>query len=167
MRSHCSGQNSYENPVRWQAPPMDVIKVNTDASFCKVLCKAGGGMVLRDHRGKVLRLTSFFFLRVLDSLVAEGLVLRKVMDQVIHWGYSLIVFEIDAEVIVKAAMLDVSSFLLLSPLVEDIREWHPDFDLVYTLIVGNEIAHTVAVYTLQDKRSASGLDSVAKRPGFQ
>ncbi|XP_059627666.1 uncharacterized protein LOC132270505 [Cornus florida] len=122
MRSHCSGQNSYGNPIRWQATPVDVIKVNTDASFCKVLCETGGGMVLRDHRGNVLQLASFFFQGVSDPLVAEGLVRRNVMDQVIRCGYSRIVFEIDAKVIVKAAMLDGSSSLLLSPLVEDIRE---------------------------------------------
>ncbi|XP_059639855.1 uncharacterized protein LOC132282265 [Cornus florida] len=147
-------QKCYENPIKWQAPPVDVLKVNTDASFCKVLCEAGGGMVLRDHRGKVLRLASFFFQRVSNPLVAEGLVLRKIVDQVIRWGYSHIVFEIDTEVIVKAAMLDGSASLLLRPLVEDIHEWlhhHPDFDLVYTPRAENEVAHAVVAYALQEK----------------
>ncbi|XP_059639663.1 uncharacterized protein LOC132282047 [Cornus florida] len=132
IRSHYSGQNSYGNPVRWQAPPVDMIKVNTDASFCEVLY----------------------------PLVAEGLVFRKVMDQVIRWGYSHIVFEIDAEVIVEAAMLDGSSSLLLGPLVEDIREWlhhHPDFDLVYMPRVGNELPMQLLLILYKRKVHVYGM----------
>lgn len=45
-------------PVRWSAPDMGSLKMNVDASFTEHTRSCGGGLVLRDHGGRAIKVVT-------------------------------------------------------------------------------------------------------------
>ncbi|KAL5812601.1 hypothetical protein ACOSQ3_027551 [Xanthoceras sorbifolium] len=74
--ANCVGVGeSVRHQVRWSAPPINFFKINTDASVCSQNGKAGAGVVIRNHLGKVLASKSIVLAVGSSVLIAESLAL--------------------------------------------------------------------------------------------
>ncbi|XP_059629757.1 uncharacterized protein LOC132272673 [Cornus florida] len=82
-------------PSHWVPPAEGKLKLNIDAAFSFPSKSAGGGFVLRDHKGKTIKVASVFSPFISNPEVAEFHVLREGLSLLIHWGYSEVIIEGD------------------------------------------------------------------------
>ena len=90
--------------VRWEKPPSNWFKLNTNGASCGNPRRAGGGGVIRDSAGKWVR----GFARSIGSttsIIAEFWALKDDLQLAIQLGVQYLEVELDAKVV-----LDVISF---------------------------------------------------------
>ncbi|KAF4347921.1 hypothetical protein F8388_001865 [Cannabis sativa] len=63
------------NNLTWEPPPVGTLKLNTDAAVSSHQNKTGGGVIVRDHTGKIIAATAFSRVGQMQPKVAEGWVL--------------------------------------------------------------------------------------------
>ncbi|KAF4370808.1 hypothetical protein G4B88_030528 [Cannabis sativa] len=63
------------NHLAWEAPPVGTLKLNTDAAVSSHKNKIRGGVLVRDHTGKVIAATAFSRMGQMQPQAAEGWVL--------------------------------------------------------------------------------------------
>jgi hypothetical protein len=61
----------------WKAPEEGVIKINTDASFFDTTMSGGTGLVVRDHRGSLIRGHAIWYEHAANALMMEA---RAILD---------------------------------------------------------------------------------------
>ncbi|XP_043688818.1 uncharacterized protein LOC122639844 [Telopea speciosissima] len=88
---------------QWEAPQVETVKCNCDASYSASLRKAGVGFVCKDHEGTVLKATSCPS-SFTDILVGESLVVRLAMMEMIVVGYERVVIESDNSCLINYIM---------------------------------------------------------------
>ncbi|XP_059671161.1 uncharacterized protein LOC132316706 [Cornus florida] len=105
---HLSSRKSKEHvthqSIVWNSPPISFVKINCDDAFDSKSCTGGGGIVVHNHAGSVLKGAGFLFPYVSHPSLAEALILRKGLLQALQWGFDRVIFETDAEVMVKAIL---------------------------------------------------------------
>uniref|UniRef100_A0A803Q6M0 CCHC-type domain-containing protein n=1 Tax=Cannabis sativa TaxID=3483 RepID=A0A803Q6M0_CANSA len=63
------------NNLTWEPPPVGTLKLNTDAAVSSHQNKTGGGVIVRDHTGKIIGATAFSRVGQMQPKVVEGWVL--------------------------------------------------------------------------------------------
>ncbi|KAF4349983.1 hypothetical protein G4B88_024494 [Cannabis sativa] len=63
------------NHLAWEAPPVGTLKLNMDAAVSSHKNKIRGGVLVRDHTGKVIAATAFSRMGQMQPQAAEGWVL--------------------------------------------------------------------------------------------
>ncbi|RLN04506.1 hypothetical protein C2845_PM13G11980 [Panicum miliaceum] len=79
----------------WSKLESSWCKVNTDASFLKTPCTGGGGAVIRDEEGALVRASAKFYSHVPDVLTAEAMVARDGVMLAHAYGLERVVLELD------------------------------------------------------------------------
>ena len=86
---------------RWEPPPEDVYKINTDGAFRAVTNQGGWGFVVRNRVGDFLEGGCGNLRRVASSFQAEALAVLHSVVRVLQLGISRIILETDASDLVR------------------------------------------------------------------
>ncbi|MQM10798.1 hypothetical protein Taro_043696 [Colocasia esculenta] len=73
--------------VRWITPPRGRLKLNVDGAFNMMLDEAGGGGILRDHKGNMCCAFAMPYHDLKSSLEAEALALRDGLSMCCRKGF--------------------------------------------------------------------------------
>lgn len=94
-------ENRMQSRACWEAPPFGVVKCNWDVAndFCGR--RMGVGVVARNHAGEVLVTKCMTMVSIMDPQTAEALAARAAAKLVHQFGYSHVILEGDALVVVK------------------------------------------------------------------
>ena len=85
--------------MRWEKPPLNWYKLNTDGASCGNLEKVGGGGVIRDSARNWIRGFARY-IGYTTSIIAEFWALRDGLNLAIQLGVQNLEVELDAKVIV-------------------------------------------------------------------
>jgi hypothetical protein len=80
--------------IKWLPPGDGMLKLNTDSSFVN-LHEAGIGMVLRDHRGRVIIVASKSLVHCADATDTELVAIEEGMALAMNWTQMNFVVESD------------------------------------------------------------------------
>ncbi|KAL5554900.1 hypothetical protein UlMin_037136 [Ulmus minor] len=131
----------------WKAPPVGVVKVNSDAVWFSKQKKFGLGLVIRDCTGKVLGSVATPISSSVSVAVAESLAMERGASIAKQLGFSTVILELDCMGVTKT--LDIRSLQVseLSYVFNSIYEICNDFYMYkfsYTPHIGNQVAHSLA-----------------------
>lgn len=134
----------------WHPPTPYLWKINVDCSFLPHERIAGGGMVLRDHVGKIVEATAVPFHGICDPFIGEALAMLQAMEWAIRRGWREVCFETDCAALVTAMQARCNSYAseVGEILVEGIRR-KQDFrtiSFVHVRRTGNRVADCIARY---------------------
>jgi hypothetical protein len=87
---------------KWQPPPVDVLKINTDGAFYANEKKGAWGFIVRDSDGHGILAGSGCLPTVTDALAAEGEACLAALDAAMERGISHVIIETDSTNMVKA-----------------------------------------------------------------
>jgi hypothetical protein len=87
---------------KWQTPPVDVLKINTDGAFYANEKKGAWGFIVRVSDGHGILAGSGCLPTVTDALAAEGEACLAALDAVMERGISHVIIETDSTNMVKA-----------------------------------------------------------------
>jgi hypothetical protein len=77
----CKGKEQVCTQVcRWRTPPENIVKINTDASFKRVLHSGGWGAISHDSEPDMCFTAAGPFAYALDAFQAEAMALSKAVD---------------------------------------------------------------------------------------
>jgi ribonuclease HI len=134
-------------PLQWQQPPNGVLKCNTDASFYNIGGATGWGWVLRDYRGQFQLAGSNIVHSPLSVMEGEAIALLEAMEEVIHRGYSFVIFESDSKLVVDAItskQVGVSEFCVVISRIQSLLRANNYFEVKYVKRQANKAAHVLA-----------------------
>ncbi|KAG7941873.1 hypothetical protein I3843_16G069700 [Carya illinoinensis] len=145
------------SPVRrkdtnWKPPDVGVSKLNFDAAIDKVGNRMGLGIVARNHLGELLFSfsTSRLFSGTSDTAEAAGL--WKAMDLAVELGIRNVVYEGDAERIIKGVTEEKEAVAWMDQLFKDMRGRllnRPDWSVQFIHREGNSVAYELAKRVLR------------------
>nr|XP_020159974.1 uncharacterized protein LOC109745248 [Aegilops tauschii subsp. strangulata] len=110
-----------QNAMRWEAPPIGTIKLNTDAAFEAATGRSAGGAVARDHQGRVLFSMGCNIDRCLSVEEAEGIAGLMGLRELAKYFNGPIEVEMDCLVLSRAIAPGVSNLSPLYPIVADMQ----------------------------------------------
>ncbi|KAL2932562.1 hypothetical protein RDABS01_000300, partial [Bienertia sinuspersici] len=116
VKLHSSASRSYS---RWSPPSLGTIKINFDAASNRELGKVGIGMVARDHTGKMLMAKARTIIGSWDAELAEAAAARLAVESAAQANWHNVIFEGDAQLIVKALQGESSRRGAVQLLIED------------------------------------------------
>ncbi|KAM1010255.1 hypothetical protein ACFX2I_045687 [Malus domestica] len=106
---------------RWEKPAFGVLKVNTDASWCKTTLRTGVGWVCRDFAG-LLHGAGGLGVELCHSATArEASAIRTALMACINYGYDNVVIESDAKVIIQMLRHELPHDFSLECILGDIE----------------------------------------------
>ncbi|KAL0008067.1 hypothetical protein SO802_009569 [Lithocarpus litseifolius] len=122
---YCVGEASKDKhytvaQVRWKKPREGWAKLNTDGASLGNPGRAGGGGVIRDHRGMWMK----GFARKIGhatSLLAKFLALRDGLQMALQLGINCLEVELDAKTVVQILLSNSNHIAAYSPLLNDCR----------------------------------------------
>jgi hypothetical protein len=82
-------------PPRWNPPPTDVVKINTDGSFLASMNTGGWGAIARDHLGVPMFAACGFIPDAADALQAELTALIQAIPVAEQMGLCHVIFSTD------------------------------------------------------------------------
>ncbi|MQL99180.1 hypothetical protein Taro_031905 [Colocasia esculenta] len=82
--------------VRWITPPRGRLKLNVDGAFNMMSDEAGGGGILRDHKGNMCCAFVMSYHDLKSSLEAEAVALRDGLSMCCIKGFKEVMVEIDS-----------------------------------------------------------------------
>lgn len=138
---------SVQGAAVWCGPAEGFLKCNVDAALFGPEKQFGVGAVVRDNQGQFLCSCSAFEGGVPSSSLAEAMALRHAMMRVFSRGMDRVVFEIDAQVVVRsiaAADEDLSDY---GGVIQDIKELlqsHINCLVQFVPRIANGVAHLLA-----------------------
>ena len=106
--------------VRWEKPPLNWYKLNTDGASCRNPGRAGGGGVIRDSAGNWIKGFARY-IGYTTSIIAEFWALRDGLKLAIQLGVQNLEVELDAKVIIDLINSRNSSNTAYSSLLLDCR----------------------------------------------
>ncbi|XP_071722847.1 uncharacterized protein [Rutidosis leptorrhynchoides] len=133
--------------IRWLPPSQGWVKINSDAALFKDSGQWGLGMVLRDHRGVTLCYKSVYEQGFMDISYAECTALLQGVLLAVSLGFSHVIFESDAMLVVNDAASTGTSFLSCRDVIDRIRSLAKDFVSCKFPFVPrscNKLAHRIA-----------------------
>lgn len=132
--------------VKWKKPPQGWVKCNTDGAWSKEGNRWGIGWVLRDNQGKVLWVGARALPRTRTVMEMETEALRWAVLFMSRLNYQNIIFESDAQELIKL-LNSGEGWPHLDPQLQDIRSLLPNFNevkFVFSSREGNKAADRVA-----------------------
>ena len=132
--------------VRWEKPPLNWYKLNTNGASCGNPGRAGGGGVIRDNAGNWIRGFARY-IGYTTSIIAEFWALRDGLNLAIQLGVQNLEVELDAKVIVDLINSRHSSNTAYSSLLFDCRlllEMIPHTKVKHVFREANKCADTLA-----------------------
>lgn len=131
--------------ARWRPPNVDVVKVNTDASFNRHSNIACVGVIARDFKGHILfGITKKF--PATSPLLAEALALREAVAVASNFGVTRVLFENDNLNLINACRGE-DKWGEIQTIIQDISLYKTHFQKVgftWVEIRGNAVAHQLA-----------------------
>lgn len=106
-------------PVRWQPPTGDSIKVNFDGAVFGEAQDAGIGVVIRNNEGQILAALLEKVKMPASVEVLEMLAAHRAAILAQELGFRQVCFERDAELVVKSLQSGSVSNMLVGHLVKD------------------------------------------------
>ncbi|KAL5578545.1 hypothetical protein UlMin_020244 [Ulmus minor] len=135
----------------WKPPEMGIVKINTDAAWCKHTKKFGLGVVIRDHSGSILGSAATPVSSSVSVDVAEGWALERGARLAKYLGFSAIELESDCLGVVMALQQQTHFISELSFVFDSISDhcnaFH-QFSFSYTPRTSNQVAHNLAKLAL-------------------
>ena len=133
--------------ISWKQPPPSVYKLNFDAAIFSDLNCSRFGAIIHNEEGEVMARMSVKGPLVHNSIEAEALVCRRVVQFSIEAGFSRLVIEGDNALVMNAISCSTENNSLLGHIFEDIQ--HLVCGLQYASIRciergGNMVAHSLA-----------------------
>jgi hypothetical protein len=135
-------------PVSWQAPEEDRIKINIDASFQAKELTGGWGFVARNYLGEVLGAGAGRISHVASAACAEAQACAAAVRQVAEWGMTRVIIESDAVNLVNAVQTTKHDLAPEGVIYRDIKSFvnlnFESVSFVYSPRVCNKVAHALA-----------------------
>ncbi|KAK1571845.1 hypothetical protein Q3G72_023991 [Acer saccharum] len=144
-------------PARWMGPPVDFVKINTDAALDSVRNLSGLGVVVRDCSGRVLASFCRNVKANYQPQIAEALAILDGLRLVVSRNWLRVVMESDALVVVQAITLKVPPSSEVGVVISDILSLVERFSAVSFLFVPrllNRVAHGLAKWALNHEALA-------------
>ncbi|XP_073121019.1 uncharacterized protein [Henckelia pumila] len=133
---------------RWKKPPENVLKCNVDAAVIDNYSHFGYGCVLRNTYGVVIAATHGRLQGHLNAMLAEALSIREALSWLKSLGFSHIIVESDALLVIEALNnSSESDSSILGLIVDDCKILAGDFSscqFVFVYRSANQIAHALA-----------------------
>ncbi|MQM16434.1 hypothetical protein Taro_049392 [Colocasia esculenta] len=106
--------------VKWLHPPPGRLKLNVDGAFKLTESGAGGGGILRDHRGTCVLAFAKNYQGVTSALAAEALALRDGLTNCCSKGFMDIMVETDSLNLVQIVTRQTPRPWELSCIIQDV-----------------------------------------------
>jgi ribonuclease HI len=146
-----------ERNIKWQPPDTGWAKANWDASLAKDKGWMGFGVVVRDEWGQIIAAQTKSERGCLEPTMAEARAALLAISLCKTRGLNRIIFEGDAQVVIKAIHSEEVDGSCLGVIVADIKselQAFPQWRLAFVRREGNEMAHFLsreATKTLTDR----------------
>lgn len=148
--------------VKWEPPPQNWVKCNTDGTWTAEANTCGVGWVLRNEEGKVLWLGSRALPKIKTVLETELEALRWAVLSISNFNYKRVAFESDSQQVVSL-MTEGTLLPHLEPIVQDIRRLIQQFEEVKFMFInreGNRVADRTARESLSLRNGDAKLYSI-------
>ncbi|KAL5556780.1 hypothetical protein UlMin_039016 [Ulmus minor] len=135
----------------WKPPEMGMVKINTDAAWCRCMKKFGLGVVIRDHSGSILGSAATPIFSSVSVDVAKGWALERGAKLAMQLGFPTVKLEYDCLGVVTALQQQTHFVSELSFVFDSINEHcnaFQQFSFSYTPRTSNQVAHNLAKLTL-------------------
>ncbi|XP_010480439.1 PREDICTED: uncharacterized protein LOC104759181 [Camelina sativa] len=132
--------------VKWEPPPREWVKCNTDGAWSGEDTTGGTGWVLRSERGDVLWMGAQAIRCARSAMEVEMEAMRGAISSMNHLGYTRIIFESDSLGLVNLLNSE-EIWPAYAPLLYDIKgllSSLQEFKIVYASRVCNCVADRVA-----------------------
>ncbi|KAM1658248.1 hypothetical protein FF1_046366 [Malus domestica] len=140
---------------RWEKPAFGILKVNTDASWCKNTLRTGVGWVCRDFAGLLHGAGGSGVALCHSAAAGEAAAIRTALLACIDYGYDNVVIESDAKVIIQMIRHEMDHDFSLECILGDIEVLARRLRSVsfsYVAREGNAAAHSVAKFVFKEGR---------------
>ncbi|XP_059431643.1 uncharacterized protein LOC132165167 [Corylus avellana] len=134
-------------PANWQPPPVNMIKVNWDATIDQGNSCVGLGLLARDANGQFVAARGIKKRIAADPTVAEAIAALHAVIFAKELGFSNVMFEGDALTVVNAINSTRSCESSYGHFVEDVKRYMSDLatsSFVHVLRGANSAAHNLA-----------------------
>ncbi|CAN1148331.1 Putative ribonuclease H protein At1g65750 [Linum perenne] len=132
---------------KWHAPPVGVVKCNSDFGVFAAESSMGMGMVIRDNQGEVIKYKMWHGRGIWAPREGEAAALMCAMRWLIDEGFREVIFETDAEEVglaVNLEMSDESEFGCLIAMCREMLISNPGFSVQVVRRNRNMVAHVLA-----------------------
>jgi len=106
--------------VRWNAPPLGVVKINFDGSLSQN--STAGGFIIRDWTGKVIKAGAAHY-REPSILVAEARTLRDEVKAVANARFKRVLIEGDHATVNRTLRGEASSPWQIAAIIQDVNKY--------------------------------------------
>ncbi|KAF5470133.1 hypothetical protein F2P56_010667 [Juglans regia] len=130
--------------TKWKPPDEGVTKVNFDTAIDKPNNKVGLGIVARNYKGELLFSLCASKMFSGNSDLAEAITLWRAMDLVVELDDRNVVFEGDAERVIKGVAGKGIICALMAQFFDDMRSrlvHRQDWSVEFIYREGNSVAH--------------------------
>uniref|UniRef100_A0A803NTC1 Reverse transcriptase domain-containing protein n=1 Tax=Cannabis sativa TaxID=3483 RepID=A0A803NTC1_CANSA len=143
------------NNLAWKPPLVGTLKLNADAAVSSHQNKTGGGVIVRDHTGKVIAATTFSRVGQMQPKAAEGWVLWEGLKWSRDNGLNIDHIEVDCKNLLtdlQSTDDNLSSYGTIINAIRRMLSSLPTVTLHHTRRQGNTAAHNLA-------QMSTGLDN--------
>ncbi|XP_038708505.1 uncharacterized protein LOC120003559 [Tripterygium wilfordii] len=131
----------------WKGPQINLIKANWDAAIQSQNDRTGMGVVFRDASGEVMASSSLLRMTALHPSLAEALAALHAVKLALELGFTELIFEGDAAVVVEAINGSDVHRAIWSPVIMEIKRllrFLSSWKFVHIRRTANEAAHSMA-----------------------
>jgi len=143
LNAKCDAPSCATRPA-WKPPPVDVYKINVDASFHEKTKQGGWGFVARDYKGNFLEGGAGMIVRAANALQAETLGVLRSLERAAALGMTRIILETDAAVVGKAITSTTLDRSTNGCLFRQIREFMVSQFVCCTVSICSRLCNRVA-----------------------
>ncbi|CAN6691340.1 unnamed protein product [Malus baccata var. baccata] len=140
---------------RWKKPAFGILKINTDASWCKTTLRTGVGWVCRDFAGLLQGAGGSGTALCHSAAAGEAAAIRTALLACIDYGYDNVVIESDAKVIIQMIRNEIEFDFSIDCILGDIEVLARRLRSVSFSYVPRECnvaAHSVAKFVFKEGR---------------
>ncbi|KAM2345316.1 hypothetical protein ACFXTH_009215 [Malus domestica] len=140
---------------RWKKPAFGILKVNTDATWCKTTLRTGVGWVCRNFAGLLQGAEGSGAALCHSAAAGEATAIRTALLACIDHGYDNVVIESDAKVIIQMIKHEIDLDFSIECILGDIEVLARRLRSVsfsYVPREGNAAAHSVAKFVFKEGR---------------
>ncbi|XP_018473809.1 uncharacterized protein LOC108845037 [Raphanus sativus] len=138
---------SNKQPVKWKPPIQNWTKCNTDGAWHKNQQGQGIGWISRDHTGRLLWAGAQRFEGLDSHVETEATALNWAIKSMSRLDYSQVIFETDAQVLVKMIEGVKEIWPKLKPIIQDIThslKMNSSFKVEFFSRDGNKTTYKIA-----------------------
>uniref|UniRef100_A0ACD5Z6F3 Uncharacterized protein n=1 Tax=Avena sativa TaxID=4498 RepID=A0ACD5Z6F3_AVESA len=145
------GQEKEAKPVaRWQKPPGDVLKINTDGAFNAETRQGGWGFVIRDAAGEARGSRAGASRHAFSALQMEVQACSEALHATAQWGMENVSIKIDSSILVQALQSRDYNLAPEGVIFRDIGAFNllkfSTVEVSYDPRSCNKVAHLLAAY---------------------